>query len=139
MTYSIWLEPTTNDAKYPSKLIRQLGKKYNAPVFAPHITLYGGVRTYKQAIIAAKTCSDLSKMKVSATGANYSNYLWKTLFIEIKKDKNLQETIFRLKAVLGNSYKFSPHISLVYKKLDTHTKKQIVKELRIKHAYYLTK
>lgn len=93
MTYSIWLEPATNDAKYLSKLVRQLGKKYNAPVFAPHITLHGGVRTYKQAIMATKVCSGLSKMRVYATGTNHSNYLWKTFFIEIKKKTGIYKRL----------------------------------------------
>ncbi|MFN3655557.1 MAG: hypothetical protein ACK4TO_09610, partial [Candidatus Nitrosotenuis sp.] len=73
MTYSVWLEPAIKDAKYISKIIKQLGKKYDAPLFSPHITLYGNITRYVQASRAINTCADLPKIRVTCTKIRHSN------------------------------------------------------------------
>lgn len=65
MTYSVWLEPSIKDAKYISKIIKQLGRKYGAPLFAPHITVYGNIAQYAQASKAINICADLPKIRDS--------------------------------------------------------------------------
>lgn len=139
MTYSVWLEPAINDAKYISKIIRRLGRKYDAPVFAPHITICGNIARYAQANKAINTCADLPKIRVTCTKIRHSNYLWKTLYLEIKKDKKLQLINNTFGSNLKNRYKFAPHISLIYKKLDTNTKKQIIRGLKLKRIYSFDK
>ncbi|HXG73250.1 MAG TPA: hypothetical protein VNK44_00330 [Candidatus Nitrosotenuis sp.] len=135
MTYSVWLEPATKDAEYISKIIKRLGKKYDAPLFAPHITVHGNIRKYSLALKAANACADLSKIRVSCVKIRHTTYLWKTLYVEIKNNKRLQLINRTLGSTLANRYKFAPHISLIYKKLDTKTKKQIIEDLKIKRTF----
>lgn len=139
MTYSVWLEPAIKDAKYLSKIIKRLGKKYNAPIFAPHITVYSNIAKYTQASSAVGACVGLSKIRVTCTKIKYADYLWKTLYLEIKKDKRLQLINNTLGSKLVNRYKFAPHISLIYKKLDINTKKRIIKDLKLKHTFSFDK
>ena len=40
-TYSIWLMPHGKCANSVSKIINNIGKKYNTPIFEPHVTLIG--------------------------------------------------------------------------------------------------
>ena len=40
-TYSIWLMPDGKCANSVSKIINDISKKYNTPVFKPHVTLIG--------------------------------------------------------------------------------------------------
>lgn len=139
MTYSVWLEPAIKDAKYISKMIRQLGRKYDAPLFAPHITVYSNITRYTQASRAVNACTDFSKIRVTCTKIRYSNYLWKTLYLEIKKDKKLQLINNTLGMNLAVRYKFAPHISLIYKKLNVNTKKRIIGRLKLKRTYLFDK
>ena len=39
--YAIWLTFSQNDKKYLGKIIKKIAKKYDAPEFEPHITIYG--------------------------------------------------------------------------------------------------
>ena len=39
--YAIWLTFSQNDKKYLRKIIKNIAKKYDAPEFEPHITIYG--------------------------------------------------------------------------------------------------
>ena len=41
--YSIWLLPSETDKLYLSQTIQPLGKKYDAPVFDPHCTLFSPI------------------------------------------------------------------------------------------------
>ncbi|MEO9309437.1 MAG: hypothetical protein ABI337_03985 [Nitrososphaera sp.] len=139
MTYSVWLEPTIKDLKYLSKIIKRLGRKYNAPLFTPHITVYSNIARYTQASRAVDACANFSKIFVTRGKICHSNYLWKTLYIEIKKDRGLRLINNTLRSNLENRYEFAPHISLIYKKLDTNTKKQIIKGLKLKRIYAFDK
>ena len=40
-TYSIWLMPDGKCANSVSKIINDISKKYNTPIFKPHVTLIG--------------------------------------------------------------------------------------------------
>lgn len=138
MTKSIWLEPSSEDAKYLNKIIKNLAKKHGAPKFSAHITVYSGVSSMAKAKNAVNECH-ASGFKVRATGIGHSEYLWKTLFVNIKKDQNLKALNLGLKKNLKAKYEFKPHISLIYKKLDTSTKRQIIQSLRFKKSFRFDK
>ena len=40
-TYSIWLMPDGKCASSVSEIINDISKKYNTPIFKPHVTLIG--------------------------------------------------------------------------------------------------
>lgn len=134
MTYSIWLVPATKDAKYLNQIIKIISKQYDAPHFGAHITLYSKIRS----LIKAKQVLAESKfgiIRTKSTGIGQSDYLWKTMFIKVKKDKSLRNINQILAKNLKTKYSFEPHISLVYKKLDHRTKSKIIKNLKIKKSY----
>ncbi|MBM3904076.1 MAG: hypothetical protein FJ357_02920 [Thaumarchaeota archaeon] len=134
MTYSIWLVPSCEDKKYLNKIIHNLAKKHDAPKFSTHITVYSGITSLKKAK-AAVQCINSCKIRVCKTGIGQSDYLWKTLFVKIKKDKNLSEIHNTLYAAFGTKYDFEPHISLIYKKMDSSTKLKIKNSLKIKKSF----
>lgn len=134
MTYSIWLVPTTKDTKYLNQIIKNLSKQYDAPNFGAHITLYSKIRS----LTKAKQVLDENKfdiIRTKSTGIGQSDYLWKTIFIKIKKDKSLSNINQILAKNLKTKYSFEPHISLIYKKLEYRTKTKIIKNLKIKKSY----
>lgn len=134
MTYSIWLEPSRKDAEHLNKTIRNLAKKYNSPAFSSHITIYSGVTNLTAAKYAL--CQSMpAKLRIRTTSIGKSDYLWKTVYINAKNDKNLKRFNSNLKKNLKTKYDFKPHISLIYKKLDPATKKKLIAGLRIKKSY----
>ena len=134
MTYSIWLVPSYRDKKYLNKIIHNLARQYGAPKFSAHITVYSDVTSLRKAKAAVQSLSSC-KIPVCKTGIGQSDYLWKTLFIKIKKDKNLNKIHKSLHTILGTKYDFEPHISLIYKKMDSSTKRKIKNSLKIKKSF----
>lgn len=134
MTYSIWLVPSTKDAKYLNTIIRNLAKKHDALKFSAHITVYSGISSLSAAKFAVQLLSP-GVICAKKTGIGQSDYLWKTLYIKIKKDKKLDHIYKTLQANLGTKYDFEPHISIIYKKLDNATKRKIRLGLKIKKSY----
>jgi 2'-5' RNA ligase len=134
MTYSIWLVPTIKDAKYLNQVIKNLAIQYDAPKFDAHITLYSKVRS----LAKAKQVLDENKfgiMRTKHTGIGQSDYLWKTIFLKIKKDKSLSNINQILAKHFKTNYSFEPHISLIYKKLNPQTKTKLIKNLKMKKSY----
>ena len=141
MTFSVWLEPIPQDAKYLRKIIGHLAKKYGAPTFTPHVTLYSGIGKYLQAEEAVKKCTGFPKLRLQTKNIAFSNYLWKTLFVNIKQDDNMRLVNKCLRNSLEHStrYEFKPHISLIYKKMDAKTKYHLSKTIKIKQSFTFDK
>ncbi|MBM2819976.1 MAG: hypothetical protein HW410_1658 [Nitrosarchaeum sp.] len=137
--YSIWAEPTTKDARYLLQIICKLGKKYDAPTFYPHITVFSGIRS-STAKTAIKNCTDIKKFTVNAMDVAFSDNLWKTVFINVEKNQKLKQIHDTIKKSTPNSkYEFNPHISLIYKKLDDSEKQGITDSLKIKRKFTFDK
>ncbi|HIA99465.1 MAG TPA: hypothetical protein EYO30_05690 [Gemmatimonadetes bacterium] len=132
--YSIWLLPSETDKLYLSQTIQPLGKKYDAPVFDPHCTLFSPITDPE----SAKTIIDQLNFKpfeVTMSGLNQSDNIWKTLFIEL--ENNAQMTILNqlFSQTIDFEYDFQPHISLIYKELNMNTKKTVIEKLIVKNSY----
>jgi 2'-5' RNA ligase len=134
MTYSIWLIPSKQDAKHLNTIIKNLAKKYNAPKFSAHITVYSGITSLDDAKSAVQLLNS-PKIRVRKLGIARSEYLWKTLYLRIKKDKKLGAIHKILARKLRTKYVFLPHISLIYKKLDDTTKRKIIKTIKTKNSF----
>jgi 2'-5' RNA ligase len=134
MTYSIWLVPSKKDAKYLNVIIQNLAKEYSAPKFSAHITVHSGISSLNDAKLAVQSLS-MGRIHARKLGIGKSDYLWKTLYIRIKKDQKLGAIHKTLAKNLDTKYVFLPHISLIYKKLDDSTKRKIIKGLKAKKSY----
>ena len=141
--YAIWLLPENKDASYLSKIINDLSKKYHAPTFFPHITIYGivDVSLYKVNQSIKKSIEGIKTIIVKTKKVDFSDDFWKTVFIEIKNNNEMNLIHKRLSQQLMtfNDYNFSPHISLIYKKLVKSEKLNIIKNLKIKNEFVIEK
>ena len=90
--FAIWLLPDTNDTKYLSRIIANLSCKFNSPEFLPHITIYGLVDVCLSLIEDAITnaISNLNSFIVKKSEINYSDNIWKTIFINIIPNQELE-------------------------------------------------
>ncbi len=139
--YAVWLLPKEDDSKYLSHIIEKLSKKYKAPQFQPHITVYGVIDTSLSIIEKAVKDSvvGLTEFKVKKKSLHYSDNIWKSLYINLDYNTQLDKINNLLTAKLSQygNYDFEPHISLIYKKMDNDEKLKIIGELDIKNEFII--
>jgi 2'-5' RNA ligase len=137
--YAVWLIFSQNDTKYLKKIITNIAKKYDAPEFEPHITIYGildiEINLIKKIL---KKIARNNKLIISKNiKILQSNNLWKTIYIELENQKEFTKIYQDLKEYFKQikKYEFNPHISLVYKILSTIEKTEIINQLDIKKEF----
>jgi|TARA_B100000470_G_C19775296_1_gene385026 hypothetical protein len=126
--YSIWLLPSESDQSYLSPTIQSLGQKYEAPVFDPHCTIFSPITDPE----SARTIIDQLNFKpfeVTLSGLNQSDNIWKTVFINLETNPHLILLNYLFAQAFEEAYDFQPHISLIYKKLTTDDRKEIIRNL----------
>ncbi len=141
--FAVWSIPVKKDADYLSSIIKNLSEKYDAPEFFPHITLYGLVDVSLSIVEDAVRYSieNLSPFLVKNSSISYSDNFWKSIFINIELNHQLQVINSRLAQRLSkySVYEFIPHISLIYKIIDTSKKIKIINKLKLKPELTINK
>lgn len=137
--YAIWLLPEKNDQYYLQKTIKKLSEKYNAPIFKPHLTIYGKVGVNIQFLknIVKEIIFGIKPFYVKYSSIEHSNDFWKTVFLSIEENLSLKLINNGLRKNLNKfgKYTFHPHISLIYKKMNNSDKKNLVSKLYIKKKF----
>jgi Cyclic phosphodiesterase-like protein. len=88
----IWLCPSHEDELYIQKIINKLSENYNSPIFLPHCTLLGGLKLNEFDLenIIDISIDNIGLIKIKSNGIDYTNTIWKTLFIKLVLDKKLK-------------------------------------------------
>ena len=140
---SIWLIPAREDAQYIQVIIDNLSINYQAPVFSPHCTLYSPIDLPKAELkkILERSAKNMKSFYVKNIMISHTEDLWKTIFIELLRSSELeqlqQEVISQFQ--VEKPYKFSPHISLLYKEIPDKKKEDIMRNLRVKNSFKMDK
>ena len=140
---SIWLIPAREDAQYIQVIIDNLSINYQAPVFSPHCTLYSPIDLPKAELkkILERSAKNMKSFYVKKTMISHTEYIWKTIFIDLLRSSELeqlhQEVISQFQ--VEQPYKFSPHISLLYKKIPDKKKEDIIRNLQVKNSFKMDK
>lgn len=128
-TYSLWFEPSGDIAYKLQERIKKLSKKHNTPVFSPHVTLLGGIKsTETEAVSLTKTlAASLEPLELKLTKAGYRDRFYQSLFVHVAKSSYLMEvrkTTQRLFDI--NEEEYMPHLSLLYGDLSREEKERIL-------------
>ena len=140
---SIWLIPAREDAQYIQVIIDNLSINYQAPVFSPHCTLYSPIDLPKAELkkILERSAKNMKSFYVKNIMISHTENLWKTIFIELLRSSELeqlqQEVISQFQ--VEQPYKFSPHISLLYKEIPDKIKEDIIRNLQVKNSFKMDK
>lgn len=117
-TYSLWLQPSGKMAFQLQEKIRKLSEKYGTPLFAPHITLLGGLHSTKAGLISLSDtlASTLHPLDLTLTTAGCRNRFYQSLFIYVEKSKPLMELRSMAERFFDASddENYMPHLSLLY-------------------------
>lgn len=129
-TYSLWLEPNGEVAYKLQERIKKLSKKYETPLFVPHVTLLGGLQASETELISLTNtlASSLHVFDLKLTKAGYHDRFYQSLFIYIDKSNKLKEArnlACRLFDCNGPE-EYSPHLSLLYGDLSQNEKERIL-------------
>ena len=77
--FSIWLIPSDIDGGNISKSIQSLSKKYLAPIFNPHCTIFSPILDLNKAQTIINQL-DQKEFQVNVKSIDESDDIWKTVF-----------------------------------------------------------
>jgi 2'-5' RNA ligase len=132
LTY--WLIPAEPARSHFRSLIQDLARRFDAPVFEPHVTLYVTESGNENpASVLKETLRNIKPPFLSVTAINYSDEFTKTLFVEFRPDElldNLNEKL-RASSASQREYQLNPHLSLIYKTMSPEMKMQLANSLHL--------
>jgi len=128
-THSLWLEPSGAAAYKLQERIKKLSRKYETPVFPPHVTLLEGVQSTETELVplANTLASSLESFELVLTKAGYSDQFYRSLYIHVEESRQLIEVrkmACRLFDKTNDDY--MPHLSLLYGELSQNEKERIL-------------
>jgi Cyclic phosphodiesterase-like protein len=126
-----WLIPAKSERELFRKLIRILAREFDAPAFEPHLTLFAAPekRTLPKTILQSINAAPVRlRIRETAFSAKYT----KTLFVRFASNKSLKNLVARLgrAAKARANVPRDPHLSLLYKKLPSRIKKELVSAMK---------
>jgi len=132
LTY--WLIPSEPARSYFRSLINDLARRFDAPVFEPHVTLYvTEPGNENPAGVLRETFRNIEPPRLSITAINYSGEFTKSLFLEFRPNELLASLNEKLRTASPSQheYQLNPHLSLIYKTMSPETKMELAKSLHL--------
>ena len=132
LTY--WLIPAEPARIRFRSLIKDLARRFDAPVFEPHVTLHVTESGNENpAGVLKKAFRNIKPPCLSIIAINYSDEFTKTLFVEFRPDELLGGLSRKLRAGSASQreYQLNPHLSLIYQTMSPETKMRLATSLRL--------
>jgi 2'-5' RNA ligase len=134
MVIAYWLIPAEPARRFFQSLIEDLARRYDAPIFEPHVTVHVGSNRADAAESvlseAARVCK-LIKLKTLEIG--HSSEFIKTLFVQFALNAELRQLneIIRNAAQDSSHYELKPHLSLLYKKMPAVARRELADSIKV--------
>lgn len=127
--YALWLKPENEVYDILRRNISRLADEFAAPVFEPHITLVSGIRMPIDEMVGRieSVAKPAEPMTLCLGQTDFLDTYYRSLFVRIAHNEallSLRERCLREFCLEHESY--LPHISLLYKKMDSAKKQQII-------------
>ena len=128
-----WLIPAEPARSFFERTIVDLARRYNAPVFEPHMTIYVGLDRVEADEVIAKTASGCRLVQAKVLKVCQSGEFIKTLFVQFALDRKLQQLneMIRDAAQDSSDYQLKPHLSLLYKKMSILARRQLADSIKL--------
>ena len=132
-----WLIPAELAHRFFQRLIKDLARRYDAPFFEPHLTIYVGANDANAAEKAlSKAAGEWQTIDLKALGINHSDEFIKTLFVQFamnRKLRQLHQTIRNAAQDLSD-YELNPHVSLLYKNIPATARRELADSIKVLFA-----
>ena len=129
-----WLIPSEPAYGFFQRIIDDLARRHDAPVFEPHVTVHVGTDQASAAenalVEAARECDPIGLKPV---GLDHSEEFVKTLFVQFAMNAKLRRIndVIREAANDLSKYELKPHLSLLYKNLAATTRTQLAASIKV--------
>ncbi|MBO0696693.1 MAG: 2'-5' RNA ligase family protein [Verrucomicrobia bacterium] len=129
-----WLIPTEPARSYFQSVIDDLARRYDAPQFEPHVTVYVGVdRADSVDDVLSEARRGCERIVLKALEVSGSSEFIKTLFVQFDGTTQLQrlnQTI-RMAAQDSSAYRLDPHLSLLYKTVSDQDRRSLMRSIEV--------
>ena len=129
-----WLIPSEPAHSFFQRIINDLARRYEAPVFEPHVTVHVGADQADAAAKALeKAASEFELVRQIPLGIDQSDEFIKTLFVQFAMTAQLGKinAVIRHAANDSSQYKLNPHLSLLYKNLPAATRAELAASITL--------
>jgi 2'-5' RNA ligase len=129
-----WLIPAEPAHRFFQRLIEDLARRYDAPLFEPHVTIHVGPN-YPDAAEKAlsRTAREWQPIYLKAVRISHSDEFIKTLFVQFAPNRKLRQ----LNAIIRNAvqdsshYELKPHLSLIYKYMPATARCELADSIKV--------
>jgi 2'-5' RNA ligase len=134
---AFWLIPAEPARSLFQGIINDLARRFDAPVFEPHMTIDVGTDHADLAKKAleqvARECTEIS---LTPVGIGQSEEFVKTLFVQFESNAELRQMneLIRQSADDSLKYEVKPHLSLLYKKMEAAARRQLASSIIVPFA-----
>jgi Cyclic phosphodiesterase-like protein len=128
-----WLIPAEPARSFFERTIVDLARRYNAPVFEPHMTIHVGLDRVEAEEVIAKASGGCRPVQAKVLKVCQSGEFIKTLFVQFALDRKLQQLnkMIRDAAQDSSDYQLNPHLSLLYKKMSILARRQLAHSIKV--------
>jgi hypothetical protein len=129
-----WLIPSEPAHSFFQRIINDLARRCDAPVFVPHVTIHVGAdRDHVAKNALRDTARECKLIGLTPLGIDHSEEFIKTLFVQFAMSAELRKTndIIRQAANDSSRYELNPHLSLLYKNLAAPTRRELTASINV--------
>ena len=129
-----WLIPSETAHTFLQRIINDLARRYDAPVFEPHVTIHvGGDRAGAAKNALGKAAEACKVIGLTLLGTEQSDEFIKTLFLQFAMSTELRQIndFIREAANDSSQYQLKPHLSLLYKNLAAATRRELAASISV--------
>jgi hypothetical protein len=129
-----WLIPAEPAHRFFQRLIEDLARRYDAPLFEPQVTIHVGAN-YPDAAEKAlsRTAREWQPIHLKAVRMGHSDEFIKTLFVQFALNRKLRQlnAIIRNAAQDSSRYELKPHLSLIYKYMPATARRELAGSIKV--------
>lgn len=129
--YSIWIKPTSKIKEKLSKIMISLSRRFNSPVFEPHVTLAEGIGGRREELFSKlqELADSLTPFKIELMKIDDGRY-FKNIVVLVKKSKELMEAHLKARRIFKlEKKKYIPHLTLLWKVVNQEERREVIEEL----------
>ena len=121
-----WLIPSEPAHSFFQRIINDLARRYDAPIFEPHVTIHVGADRADAAKNALDAAREFKLIGLTPLGIDQSDEFIKTLFVQFAMSAELRKINDMIREAANDSsqYELNPHLSLLYKNLAAPTRRE---------------
>ena len=129
-----WLMPSEPARGSFQQIINDLARRYDAPVFEPHVTIHVGAdQTDAPDKALREAANECKPIGLTPLGIDQSDEFIKTLFVQFSMSAELRKIsgIVRQSGNDSSHYQLNPHLSLLYKDLPATARRELAASINV--------